>query len=282
MTTSSLHTASDTATDRSPRRASARISRPSSPRWRAAGGTVVSLALAGIVWTLVAATGHFPAQLFPSLPKIAAAGHTLWSEGLLLPDIAASLRRALIGFAVGSAAGVAAAILTASTTAGRRLLQPVLRLLSPVPTIGLVPLAILWFGLGESSKTLVIALGVLVPVWINSHTGFSSTPADFLRASRCLGAGRGQILARVVIPEALPDVTAGLRVGAAMAFVLIVVAEMTGTTAGIGYRIYQAQLYSQADRLIFCLIVLGIIGAVCDFAIAAVTEPITRWAREER
>ncbi|MBB5918196.1 NitT/TauT family transport system permease protein/sulfonate transport system permease protein [Nocardia transvalensis] len=285
MTTSSLSTAPDTTPSPPPesrRRTRRRSPRRGGERWRAAGGTLAGLALAALVWTLIVATGHFPAQLFPSVPKIAAAGHTLWSDGLLIPDITASLRRALLGFAAGSAAGVAAAILTSSTAAGRRLLQPVLRLLSPVPTIGLVPLAILWFGLGENSKTLVIALGVFVPVWINSHAGFASTPADFLRAARCLGAGRAQTLARVVVPEALPDVAAGLRVGAAMAFVLIVVAEMTGTTAGIGYRIYQAQLFSQADRLIFCLIVLGIIGAACDLAIATITAPITRWAREER
>ena len=87
---------------------------------------------------------------------------------------------------------------------------------------------------------------------------------------------------KVILPEAAPDIASGLRVGAAMAFVLIVVAEMTGTTAGIGYRIYQAQLFSQADRLIFCLIVLGILGALCDLAVNAATSPLTRWAQEER
>ena len=173
-------------------------------------------------------------------------------------------------------------MLTATTAAGRNLLQPVLRVFSPIPTIGLVPLAILWFGLGENSKTLVIALGVFVPVWINSHAGLASTPADYLKAARCLGAGRWQTLRKVVLPEAAPDIASGLRVGAAMAFVLIVVAEMTGTTAGIGYRIYQAQLFSQADRLIFCLIILGVVGALCDVAVSSATAPFTRWAKEER
>lgn len=97
-----------------------------------------------------------------------------------------------------------------------------------------MPLAILWFGLGEGSKVTVVALGVFVPVWINSHAGLSTTPADFLQAARCLGASRRLTRYRVVIPEAAPDIVAGLRVGAAMAFVLIVVAEMTGTTHGQG------------------------------------------------
>lgn len=250
-------------------------------RFGALGWAIVGLGVAAIVWSLVVASGEFPRELFPGVPEILAAARTLWTDGLLAADIAASLRRAFTGFLLGAAAGIVAAVLTATTVVGRNLLQPVLRLLSPIPTIGLVPLAILWFGLGESSKTLVIALGVFVPVWINSHAGLASTPVDYLRAARCLGAGRAQILTRIVLPEAAPDIASGLRVGAAMAFVLIVVAEMTGTTAGIGYRIYQAQLFSQADRLIACLIILGIIGALCDLAIAAVTAPVTRWAAEE-
>ncbi|MQY17041.1 ABC transporter permease [Nocardia macrotermitis] len=251
-------------------------------RWRVAGGTIAGIALAAVLWSVVAATGLFPRQLFPTVAQIARAGHGLYAEGLLIPDLGASLRRAVFGLVVGGVVGIGAAIATATTGAGRRLLQPVLRLLSPVPTIGLVPLAILWFGLGENSKILVIALGVFVPVWMNSHSGFAGTPPDYLQAARCLGAGRWQTLTRVVIPEAVPDVVAGVRVGAAMAFVLIVVAEMTGTTAGIGYRIYQAQLYSQADRLIFCLVVLGILGAACDLVIVAVTAPVLRWAKEVR
>jgi NitT/TauT family transport system permease protein/sulfonate transport system permease protein len=246
------------------------------------GWTVAGLVLASAVWSLVVATGRFPRQLFPSVPEILAAGHRLWSDGLLVDDIGASLHRAAVGFVIGALAGIVVAVLTATTAAGRNVLQPVLRVFSPIPTIGLVPLAILWFGLGENSKTLVIALGVFVPVWISSHAGLASTPSDYLMAARCLGARRWQTLRKVVLPEAAPDIASGLRVGAAMSFVLIVVAEMTGTTSGIGYRISQAQLFSQADRLIFCLIVLGLVGALCDLLINAITVPFTRWAQRER
>jgi sulfonate transport system permease protein len=245
------------------------------------GWTITGLILASAVWSLVVATGRLPRQLFPSVPEILAAGSRLWTDGLLVDDIGASLRRAAVGFAIGAVVGIVLAVLTATTAVGRNLLQPVLRVFSPIPTIGLVPLAILWFGLGENSKTLVIALGVFVPVWISSHAGLTSTPSDYLMAARCLGARRWQTLRKVVLPEAAPDIAAGLRVGAAMSFVLIVVAEMTGTTSGIGYRISQAQLFSQADRLIFCLVVLGLLGALCDLLINAITTPFTRWAREE-
>ncbi|MCV7344991.1 ABC transporter permease [Mycolicibacterium rhodesiae] len=250
-------------------------------RFKALGWMLTGLVLASGVWSLVVASGRFPRQLFPSVPEILAAGHGLWTDGLLAADITASVSRAGTGFLLGAVAGIGVAVVTATTTAGRRALQPVLRIFAPIPTIGLVPLAILWFGLGENSKTLVIALGVFVPVWINSHGGLAGTPTDYLKAARCLGASRWQTLRKVILPEATPDIVSGLRVGAAMAFVLIVVAEMTGTTAGIGYRIYQAQLFSQADRLIFCLIVLGVIGAACDSLIDTASAPLTRWAQEE-
>ncbi|QEN17504.1 ABC transporter permease [Mycobacterium sp. ELW1] len=247
-----------------------------------AGTTALGLGLAVVVWSIIAATGVFPRALFPTVPTIARAGWSLWASGDLGADILHSLQRAVGGFLLGAVIGFGLAVLTSVTRAGRRLLQPVLRLFAPIPTIGLVPLAILWFGLGESSKVTVIALGVFVPVWISSHAGLSSTPEDFLKAARCLGASRWLTLYRIVIPEAVPDVVAGLRVGAAMAFVVIVVAEMTGTTNGLGFRIYQAQLFSQADQLIFCLVVLGVLGALTDQLIARLTAPLIAWSVEER
>ena len=243
---------------------------------------VAGLGGVAAVWSTIVAAGVFPRALFPSVPDVVTAGRDLWDEGLLVGDLSSSLQRAAAGFVLGGATGLMIAVATATTTLGRNLLQPVLRVLSPIPTIGLIPLVILWFGLGETSKILVISVGVFVPVWINAHAGIVSTPREYLLAARCLGASRVHTLRRVILPEAVPDIVAGLRVGAAMAFVLIVVAEMTGTTAGLGYRISQAQLFSQADRLIVCLLILGVIGAVCDIVIAAASAPLTRWSIQER
>lgn len=248
--------------------------------WALVSGAILGIALLIGIWSLIYAAGWFPRNLFPSVPDIWRAGREMWDEGLLRADILDSLRRALVGFAIGTAVGIAVALLTASTRVGRLIVQPVLRLLAPIPTIGLVPLVILWFGIGETSKHIVIALGVFVPVWINSHAGLATTPLDYLQVSRCLGASRMLTLRKVVIPEALPDIVAGTRVGCAMAFVVIVVAEMTGTTNGLGYRISQAQLFSQADRLIFCLTVLGILGALSDLAIARGSRRFISWASE--
>lgn len=254
-------------------------------RWGTTARTV-GLAMLGVglllaVWSALYATGWFPRVLFPSVPEIARAGATMTSEGTLQTDLTASLGRVAEGFAVGGVGGIVVGTLTARTRFGELVVQPVLRLFAPIPTIALVPLAILWLGLGEGSKILMVSLGVFVPVWINSNSGIASTPRDYLKVTRCVGASRWQTLIRVVLPEALPDIVTGLRVGTAMAFVLIVVAEMTGTTEGIGYRIAQAQLFSQADRLLFLLVVLGMLGAAADQLVARLAAPWIAWAEAE-
>ncbi|MEO7015161.1 MAG: ABC transporter permease [Leifsonia sp.] len=245
------------------------------------GGAVLGIALLIALWSVLYATRLFPDNLFPSVPAVWRAGVQMWDQDLLGPDVLASVREALVGFFIGTVLGIALALATATTRGGRFIVQPVLRLLTPIPTIGLIPLAILWFGIGDTSKYVVVALGVFVPVWINAHAGLAATPTDYLQVSGCLGASRWLTLRKVILPEALPDIVAGMRVGCATAFVVIVVAEMTGTTNGLGYRISQAQLFSQADRLIFLLAVLGVIGAICDQLIAAVARPFIAWASKE-
>ncbi|NYI40365.1 NitT/TauT family transport system permease protein/sulfonate transport system permease protein [Demequina lutea] len=245
------------------------------------GGAILGIALLVAVWSFLYATRLFPDNLFPSVPAVWRAGVQMWQQGLLGPDITASIRETAVGFVIGTVLGIALALGTATTRTGRFILQPVLRLLAPIPTIGLIPLAILWFGIGDASKYVVVALGVFVPVWINAHAGLASTPADYLQVSGCLGSSRWLTLRKVILPEALPDIVAGMRVGCATAFVVIVVAEMTGTINGLGYRISQAQLFSQADRLIFLLAVLGVIGAICDQLIVNVARPFVAWAKEE-
>jgi NitT/TauT family transport system permease protein/sulfonate transport system permease protein len=232
------------------------------------------------IWALIVRAGWFSRAVLPSPWQVGEAGWDMAREGTLASDTLASLRRAAIGFAIGSAAAICVGCLTGRSRVARVMLEPTLRLLSPVPTIALVPLAVLWFGLGEGSKVFLVALGVFFPVWIATHNGISSTPSDYLKVSRCLGAGRLETLARVIVPEALPDIVAGLRVGVAISFILIVAAEMSGTTVGLGYRLQEAATFSQPDRLLFCLGMLGLLGACCDRLLAIGSRRFISWSTE--
>lgn len=239
----------------------------------------VSLSLFVAVWQLVVVAEFFPAILLPSPNQVLTAGTELSKDGTLLADILASLRRATLGFGIGSGIAIALGAFTGRSRFASGLLEPMLRFLAPVPAIAIVPLAILWFGVGESSKLFLVSFGVFFPVWISTHGGIASTPEDYLRVCACLGASRWQRLSAVVLPQAIPDIVAGLRVGGAVSFIMIVASEMTGTDVGLGFRLEQAAMFSQSDRLILCLLLLGALGALVDQAIYRLTEPFTRWSK---
>lgn len=239
----------------------------------------VSLSLFVVAWQLVVLARLFPPILLPSPVQVLAAGVELWNDDILFVDILVSLRRATLGFVIGSASAIALGAVTGRSRLVSGMLEPILRFLAPVPAIAIVPLAILWFGVGESSKLFLVSFGVFFPVWISTHAGIASTPEDYLRVCACLGASRWQRLSAVILPQAVPDIVAGLRVGGAVSFIMIVASEMTGTDVGLGFRLEQAALFSQSDRLILCLLLLGLLGALVDQGIYRLTEPFTRWSR---
>ncbi|WP_052669049.1 ABC transporter permease [Nitriliruptor alkaliphilus] len=249
---------------------------------RMAGGLapLVSIAMALLVWSAVVASGIFSPQVLPSPAQVWSAGVGLAESGLLWTDLYASGRRALSGFLVGSSLAVAFGALTARSRIANVMLEGTLQAVRPIPAIALVPLAILWFGIGEQSKLFLVSLGVFFPVWITAHTGIASTRRDYLQVAACMNASRRQTLFEVVMPAALPMIVAGLRVGIATSFILIVAAEMTGATSGLGFRLDQARLFSRADRLFVCLVFLGLLGAVVDQVFHRLTTPLTSWAKE--
>jgi ABC-type nitrate/sulfonate/bicarbonate transport system permease component len=152
---------------------------------------------------------------------------------------------------------VVVTVLTGTSRAARSLFEPIIQVLRPIPAIALVPLTILWFGIGEESKLFLTTVGVFFPVWVNSHAGIASTREDYLRVAASVGATRGQVFGSVVLPSALPFILTGLRQGIAMSLILIVASEQAGVTEGLGFRLDQARLFSQPDRLFACLAALA-------------------------
>lgn len=259
----------------------------SRPTWarvaRLGGGArpLLSIVLAVLVWEVTYRMQLFSASVLPSPADVVLAAGAMADDGTLWTDLYWSARRAVLGFALGSTIGVGAGLLTARSRIASALLEGTLQTIRPIPAIALVPLAIMWFGLGEESKLFLVTVGVFFPVWITAHSGIGNTRADYLRVAACMGASRYLTLTRVVLPGALPYILAGLRVGIATAFILIVASEMTGATAGLGFRLDQARLFSQADRLFVCLVLLGLLGAAVDQLFHRVTAPLARWTRDQ-
>lgn len=244
---------------------------------RTAVATTLSLLGFLLLWQLLTMTGIVNTRLFPSPVMVFQAGVEMGQSGVLFTDAVASLQRALVGYIVGALLGVLMGLITGRVRVAQLVFNPVLTVLRPIPAIALVPVAIVWFGIGDESKYFVIAYAVFLAVWLNTHAGAAAVPLAYLRASASLGASRLRTFTEVVVPAAAPFIITGLRLGATVAFLSLVAAELTGASDGIGYRLQEARQFLATDRMFVGLIELGILGALLDVALAALGRRIVHW-----
>ena len=195
----------------------------------------------------------------------------------MISDLRISLTRAAIGFFIGASLGILIGLLTARVKIVSIALEPFLNLLRPIPAIALVPVAIVWFGIGEGSKYFVISYTVFLAVWLNTHAGASEVASTYIRAARSLGANRFREFFEVIIPASAPMIFVGLRLGAALAFLSLVAAELSGASEGIGFRLQDARQFIRTDRMFVGLIQLGILGAMLDATFAFAGRRLVHW-----
>jgi NitT/TauT family transport system permease protein len=241
------------------------------------GNLFASIGFVLLIWQLVTVMGLVNTALFPSPGMVALAFVKMYADGVLMEDLMVSLKRASFGFFVGGVLGIISGLLTSRVKLFRILLYPFFNILRPIPAIALVPVAIVWFGIGEDSKYFVISYTVFLAVWLSTHHGMELVPETYIRASRTLGASRFREYTEVVIPAAAPYIFAGLRFGAALAFLSLVAAELTGASAGIGYRIDESRQYFLVDRMFVGLIELGVLGALLDTFFVFIGKRVLHW-----
>lgn len=247
--------------------------------WQVArqSGAVISILFVLLIWTLFSALNIMPQAILPSPASVWLATVEMAENGTLGRDLTVSLSRAAIGFSIGTSLGVLVGLLTGRLALMQVLLAPALTLLRPIPAIALVPLAIVWFGIGEGSKYFVISYTVFLTVWFNTHHGMQYVPDIYLRASRSLGVSRVREFLTVIIPAAAPYILAGIRLGVALAFLSLVAAELSGASSGIGYRLQEARQYIRTDRMFSLLIILGILGSVADVIVQRIGQRLVHW-----
>lgn len=200
-------------------------------------------------------------------------------SGELMQDAAGSLRRVISGFLVATVLALPLGLLMGASPGVRAYANPLVQLLRPIPPIAYIPLAILWFGLGDPPALFLIALGAFFPILVNTVSGVAQIDAIYLRAARNLGAGPLRIFLKVMLPAALPFILAGLRVGMGTAFVVVIVAEMIAVNNGLGYRILEAREYFWTDKIIAGMFSIGLIGLAIDLAMEALSRHLLRWQR---
>lgn len=200
-------------------------------------------------------------------------------SGELPTDAVTSLMRVAGGFAIGTALALPLGLFMGAKPAIYELLNPILQVLRPIPPIAFIPLAILWFGLGNPPAFFLISLGAFFPVLMNTIAGVRSVDAIYLRAARNLGADQWTLFRRVMIPAATPYILTGMRVGVGVAFIVVIVAEMIAVNAGLGYRILEAREYFWSDKIIAGMITIGFCGLGIDFFMNRLNAWLLRWHR---
>jgi len=228
-----------------------------------AATTAVSLSLALLAWAAFARYFAIP-DLVPTPAATFGMGLQMLRSGALLDHVAISLERILVGYLAGCALGIVIGTLMGRIPIVTQFTDPLLQLLRPISPVALVPLSIIWFGIGDLSRYFIIFYGVVIIMIMNTAAGVASVPHIRLNAARCLGARPGQIFLRIMIPSAVPYILTGMRVALGFAFMGIVAAEMIGAQSGIGYLIMQSRTLLRTDIMFVGLVTLGVVGAIID------------------
>ena len=244
----------------------------------AATGLVLPLALL-LIWEACARAGLFSAVVLPAPSAVLQKGWQSLLSGELIDDATASLSRVLMGFGVGAGLALPLGLLMGASPRAYMLCNPLLQVLRPIPPIAYIPLAILWFGLGNPPAVFLIALGAFFPVLMNTMAGVRQVDGIYLRAARNLGVGRRTLFLRIMLPAAMPYILAGVRIGIGTAFIVVIVSEMIAVNNGLGFRILEAREYFWSDKIIAGMITIGLLGLAIDTAVSRLNNHLLRWHR---
>jgi NitT/TauT family transport system permease protein len=237
------------------------------------------LALLGLVvlWEALARLGWVPELFLPSPLGVLAEGRDMLQSGEMFVHLGASLRRLLLGFALGGTLGVVVGVTVGFFALAEAVGAPLIAATFPIPKIALLPLLILWLGLGEPSKVAVIALGVFFPMAINTATGVRQADPLLIRAAVAFGARRWSVIRKVILPSALPMIFAGLRLGAGTALLLLVAAEMIAVESGIGFLVLHAGHIMATTKLMVGIVLLSLLGVLSHWGLGRLERLAIPW-----
>lgn len=240
---------------------------------------VISLVSFLSLWGTVALLLNEP-TLLPPPWEVFTGCLDLIKDGQLLTDIQASLQRVFIGFFIASCLAVPLGIVLAYFYIPRQILLPIITILRPIPPIAWIPLAILWFGIGNSSSYFITALAAFFPIFINSFAGGRAVEHQHIHAAKCLGAKKLSLVTKIFLPSAMPLVWAGLRIGLGQSWMAVVTSELIAAQSGLGYMIQANRLNLETSYVLVGMVVIGILGSSMNAALGYIEQYVIPWKPE--
>ncbi|MBS1040110.1 ABC transporter permease [Gluconobacter cerinus] len=228
-------------------------------------------------WQAACSSGFLSTRLVSSPVQIAVTGWALTRDGTLPYNLGVSLLRAASGLGLALILGVLLALISGLSKAGEDIVDAPLQILRTLPALALVPLFILWFGIGETPKILLVALGAIFPIYLNLHSGIRSIDPKLLEMGSTLGLSRWQTIRDIFLPGALPDFLTGLRYAVGVSWMMLVVAEQVNAESGIGHMMMDAQDFMRTDIILVGLLVYGVLGLLSDQIIRFLEAIFLAW-----
>ncbi|MFI6216173.1 ABC transporter permease [Nocardia brasiliensis] len=240
-------------------------------------GVALGPALLVTAWVLGSASGALDSETLPAPWVVARTAGDLAADGRLQSNLLTSVQRAGIGLVIGVLAGLILALVAGLSRIGEALVDGPIQIKRAIPTLALIPLFIVWFGIGEEMKLVVITTSVAIPIYLNTHAYLRSVDARYVELAQTVGLSRWGFIRRVALPGSLPGFFIGLRLAVSIAWLALVVVEQVNATSGIGYLMTQARTYGQIDVIVVGLVIYGLLGLFGDLAVRAVERKALSW-----
>jgi sulfonate transport system permease protein len=230
-----------------------------------------------LVWQAACVGGLVPARVLPAPTDVALAGWKLLLSGELVRNIWVSFWRASVGFLIGGSIGFAFGLANGLSQLSNKFTDTTLQMVRNIPHLALVPLVILWFGIDESAKLFLVALGVFFPIYLNTLHGIRTVDPQLIEMGRIYGMTDRELFRRVIFPSALPSIFVGVRFALGIMWLTLIVAETIAASSGLGYMAMQAREFMQIDIVVLSILIYALLGKLADSASRALERLTLSW-----
>ncbi|WP_236760380.1 ABC transporter permease subunit [Rhizobium rhizogenes] len=230
-----------------------------------------------VIWQVASTVGLLSPRILAAPSDIVATAVRLIESGELITGIAVSFLRVVAGFSIAVFVGITLALISGLSRLGEAVIDPPIQMLKAMPFLGLLPLFILWFGIGEAPKIGLVAFGAIFPIYLTLHGGIRGIDRKLIEAGQTLDLGTAGIIRHIIIPGALPSLLVGIRYGLSVAWLSLVVGEQINASSGLGYIITYARDFLQTDVIVVCLLVYAMMGLLTDGLVRMIEAYALRW-----